>query len=43
MTVEECPSCGGIWLAKGEIAALSRREEHSWLARFFQQSLGQLR
>jgi uncharacterized protein len=43
VTLEACPSCGGIWLDKGELAAVSRREEHSWLGRFFRQSLGQLR
>jgi len=43
VTLDECGSCGGIWLDKGELASLSRREAESWLGRFFRQSLGQMR
>jgi hypothetical protein len=31
--IDECPSCSGIWLDKGELESLSRRDSKSWLAR----------
>jgi hypothetical protein len=34
VTVEECPSCGGVWLDKGELQELAQREQNGWLARF---------
>jgi len=43
VTVQECSSCGGIWLDKRELAHLSQQEAESWLGRFFRQSLGQMR
>jgi hypothetical protein len=39
IVLEECPSCRGIWLARDEIANLSRRESESFLGRFFRQTL----
>ena len=33
VTIDECPSCGGVWLDKGEMATLAQREKDSWLAR----------
>jgi len=35
VTVEECPSCHGMWLDKGELQTLAGRERDSWLGRFF--------
>jgi len=43
VALEECASCGGVWLDHGEIASLSRRESESWLGRHFRQSLIQTR
>lgn len=34
VTVEECPRCGGVWLDKGELDELARRESNGWLARY---------
>ncbi|MEA2626667.1 MAG: uncharacterized protein QOD06_2712 [Candidatus Binatota bacterium] len=31
--IDECPSCSGVWLDKGELEALSRRDSKTWLAR----------
>jgi hypothetical protein len=35
VTLEECPSCHGMWLDKGELETLASRERDSWLGRFF--------
>lgn len=35
VTVDECPSCGGMWLDKGELEQLANREHDSWLGHFF--------
>jgi hypothetical protein len=35
VTVEECPSCHGMWLDPGELEMVARRERDSWLGRFF--------
>lgn len=32
---EMCPSCGGIWLDKGEWEVLVGPKEHGWLQRLF--------
>jgi hypothetical protein len=37
--VESCVVCHGIWLAKGELESLSRRESESWLGRFVRHHL----
>jgi len=39
VTVEECPSCRGMWLDRGELETLAQRENESWLARFFRRSV----
>jgi hypothetical protein len=41
--VEQCASCQGIWLDKGELESLSRRESEGWLGRYFRQSVVQTR
>jgi len=33
ITVDECPSCGGLWLDRGEMEQLARREEEGWFGR----------
>jgi hypothetical protein len=37
--VEICAVCHGIWLAKGELESLSRRESESWLGRLVRHHL----
>lgn len=39
VTVEECPSCQGLWLDRGELEALSQRESEGWVGRFIRRSL----
>jgi hypothetical protein len=39
VTVEECPSCRGMWLDRGELEILAQRENESWLARFIRRSV----
>jgi len=34
VTLDECPSCHGLWFDKGELEELGKREKHGWLARF---------
>lgn len=36
VSVDECPSCHGMWLAHGELEQLQRheREEEGWIARW---------
>jgi len=33
VTVEECPSCQGMWLDRGELETLAQRENEGWLSR----------
>lgn len=33
--VDECASCGGLWLDKGEFEILARRETEGWFGRLF--------
>jgi hypothetical protein len=40
VTVEECPSCQGMWLDRGELETLAQRENEGWLARFIRRSIG---
>jgi len=35
VTVDECPSCEGMWLERGELKLLAEREHQGWLARWF--------
>ncbi|HJY81904.1 MAG TPA: zf-TFIIB domain-containing protein, partial [Candidatus Binatia bacterium] len=39
VTVEECPSCQGMWLDRGQLETLAQRENESWLARFIRRSV----
>jgi rubrerythrin len=39
VTVEECPSCQGMWLDRGELETLAQRENEGWLARFIRRSV----
>ena len=34
VTVDECPACHGMWLEKGELEEIARREKAGWLARY---------
>ena len=34
VTLDECPQCEGIWLDKGELEELERRESAGWLSRY---------
>jgi hypothetical protein len=35
VTVDECPTCRGIWLDRGELETIAARERDSWLGRVF--------
>jgi len=35
VTVDECPTCHGLWMDQGECEALAKRERESWLGRIF--------
>jgi Zn-finger nucleic acid-binding protein len=39
VTVEECPSCKGMWLDRGELEIVAQRENESWLSRFIRRSV----
>ncbi len=39
VTVEECPSCQGMWLDRGELEILAQRENEGWLARFIRRGV----
>jgi len=34
VSVDECPSCHGVWLGKGELDMIGGRETDSWIARW---------
>ena len=34
VTVEECPSCHGMWLDHGQQQAVARNEDQGWIARW---------
>jgi hypothetical protein len=34
VTVDECPSCAGMWLDHGELKAIADREDNGWIARW---------
>jgi rubrerythrin len=38
VTVEECPSCQGLWLDRGELEILAQREKEGWLARLLRRN-----
>jgi len=33
--IDYCPDCRGVWLDKGEIELIAKREHDSWLGRVF--------
>ena len=33
--IDECGTCGGVWLDAGELKSLSQRENEGWLGRVF--------
>ena len=33
--IDECATCGGVWLDAGELKALSQREQEGWVGRLF--------
>src|SRR5882724_2505062 len=35
VSVDECGSCGGVWLDRGEIQILAGRDKEGWPARLF--------
>lgn len=35
VTVEECPTCKGMWLDRGEFETIAQHERDSWLGRLF--------
>jgi rubrerythrin len=39
VTVEECPSCKGLWLDRGELEILSQRENEGWVGRFIRRTI----
>lgn len=39
VTVEECPSCQGMWLDRGELEVLAERENEGWLSRFIRRNV----
>jgi uncharacterized protein len=39
VSVEECPSCLGMWLDRGELEILAQREHEGWLARFIRRGV----
>jgi ribosomal protein L37AE/L43A len=39
VTVDECPSCQGMWLDRGELEILAQREHEGWLGRFFRRGV----
>ena len=41
ISVEECPSCHGMWLDQGELQELGRREDEGWIARWLRLEFGQ--
>ena len=39
ITIDECPSCGGVWLDKGEMEHIAHREEEGWLGQLLRARL----
>lgn len=40
VTVDECPSCGGLWLDKGEFEHIAGREQEGYFGRLLRDRLG---
>lgn len=36
VTIDECPTCQGIWLDKGELEAVSRQRGEEWIRSFLE-------
>jgi hypothetical protein len=34
VTVDTCPACQGMWLEKGELEAIAKRENEGWVSRW---------
>lgn len=41
VSVDECPSCHGVWLDAGELEALARWENAGWIARWLRSEFRQ--
>jgi ribosomal protein L37AE/L43A len=39
VTLDECQSCGGIWLDRGELEQIAEREDEGWLGRLLRDRL----
>ncbi|MBX3026319.1 zf-TFIIB domain-containing protein [bacterium] len=39
VTVDECPSCGGLWLDKGEFELIAGREQEGYFGRLLRERL----
>jgi uncharacterized protein len=39
VTVDECPSCQGMWLDRGELETLAQRENEGWLSRWLRRNV----
>ena len=39
VTVDECPSCGGVWLDKGELEHIAGREQEGYFGRLLRDRL----
>jgi hypothetical protein len=40
VTVDECPTCGGLWLDKGELEHIAGREQEGYFGRLLRERLG---
>jgi ribosomal protein L37AE/L43A len=38
VSIDECPACRGVWLDKGELEEITRRESAGWLAAYLGRS-----
>lgn len=34
VTVDECPACQGMWLDRGELEEIAKRDQKGWLVRW---------
>ena len=41
VSLDECPSCHGVWLDAGELEDLARREDAGWIARWLRSEFRQ--
>ncbi len=40
VNVDECETCGGLWLEKGELEVIAKGENDGWIARWLRTELG---